>query len=119
MSPVKRGKEEDKYFVPFIVCLTILILGIFAVCLNICVDRMRSKKVDHRNKALGGRKSTLDITTQKAATIFKKRTKSDATKIEKPVTLQDRENSQHFLVNEQADNIGFATEIDDQANTEA
>ena len=96
-----------------------LILGIFAVTLNFCVGRVRSEKVNYNNRELGGRKSTLDITAQKAATIFNKRTKSDATKTGKPLALQDRENSRHFLVDEQGDNLGFTAEVDDQAHTKA
>ena len=118
-SPAIKGKETDKYFVPFIVCLIILILGILAVTFNFCVGRMGSEKVNYNNTELGGRKSTLDVTAQKAATTFKKRTKSDATKSGKPLALQDRENSRHFLVDEQADNMGFTTEVDDQAHTKA
>ena len=73
--------------------------------------------MNYDNGEHGSRKSTLDVTAQKAATIFKKRTKSDATKTGKPLAMQDRENSRHFLVDEQADNLGFTTEIDDQAHT--
>lgn len=116
-NPEQKYKETDKYFVPFIVCLIILILGIFAVIFNYCVGRMRSEKVNYSNRELGGRKGTLDITARKAATIFKTRTKSDATKTGKPLALQDRENSRHLLVDGQADNMGFTTGIDVQANT--
>eukprot|EP00112_Aurelia_sp_Birch-Aquarium-sp1_P024953 Seg809.1 transcript_id=Seg809.1/GoldUCD/mRNA.D3Y31 product="hypothetical protein" protein_id=Seg809.1/GoldUCD/D3Y31 len=79
---------------------------------------MRTKKVNHSNNEIGDRKSSLEVMPQKAATIFKKRTKTDATKTGKPLALQDRENSRHFLVAEQADNLGFTTEIDDQAHIE-
>lgn len=116
-NPEQKYKETDKYFVPFIVCLIILILGIFAVIFNYCVGRMRSEKVNYSNRELGGRKGTLDITARKAATIFKTRTKSDATKTGKPLALQNRENSRHLLVDGQADNMGFTTGIDVQANT--
>lgn len=117
-----KGKSDD-WFIPFVVCLVLLLLVVFAVFVFACCYKLRTRDDDIED-GLKGKKGTLDITPSKktkgdegqkhnTGVLYRKRRKVKKADSTKPLVKRDSKNG---TTHSGADESGkTAKEMDDIA----